>query len=157
MILVTIGTQAPFDRLIKIIDDLAIDINEPVIAQVYGGQYQPHNINTVDFLSPKEFEELFEKARIIISHAGMGTIISALFKEKPIIIFPRLASFQEHRNDHQLHTEMKMNELGYAYVAYDQKQLKDLLLNNDLKVLHRIGETASTSLIQSIEHYIETI
>ena len=146
MILVTIGTQAPFDRLIKIIDDLAIDINEPVIAQVYGGQYQPHNINTVDFLSPKEFEELFEKARIIISHAGMGTIISALFKEKPIIIFPRLASFQEHRN-----------ELGYAYVAYDQKQLKDLLLNNDLKVLHRIGETASTSLIQSIEHYIETI
>ena len=52
---------------------------------------------------------------------------------------------------------MKMNELGYAYVAYDQKQLKDLLLNNDLKVLHRIGETASTSLIQSIEHYIETI
>ena len=43
MILVTIGTQAPFDRLIKIIDDLAIDINEPVIAQVYGGQY--HAIN----------------------------------------------------------------------------------------------------------------
>ena len=35
MIFVTIGTQTPFDRLIKIIDNIALEINEPIIAQKY--------------------------------------------------------------------------------------------------------------------------
>ena len=104
MIFVTIGTQTPFDRLIKIIDNIALEINEPIIAQVYNSQYKAQNIQTIDFLSPKEFNDLFEKARLIISHAGMGTIITALLKCKPIIIYPRLASLGEHRNDHQIYT-----------------------------------------------------
>lgn len=156
MIFVTIGTQAPFDRLIKIIDDIACEIDEPIIAQVYKSQYKVQNIQTVDFLPPKEFDDLFKKARIVISHAGMGTIITALLKYKPIIICPRLASFGEHRNDHQLYTAMKMNELEYTYVAYDKKQLKELLLCNNLKVLHHIGKEAAISLISSIKQYIES-
>ena len=156
MIFVTIGTQTPFDSLIKIIDNIALEINEPIIAQVYNSQYKAQNIQTIDFLSPKEFNDLFEKARLIISHAGMGTIITALLKCKPIIIYPRLASLGEHRNDHQIYTAMKMNELKYTYVAYDKQQLKELLLHNNLKALYQIGEEASPSLITSIKQYIES-
>ena len=88
MIFVTIGTQLPFDRLIKIIDELAPQLNEEVVAQVYQCGFTPQNIKTVDFLAPDEFNTLFDKARLIISHAGMGTILSALQKDKPIIVFP---------------------------------------------------------------------
>ena len=84
----------------------------------------------------------------------MGTILSALTQQKPIIVVPRLASLGEHRNDHQMATAMRLNELGYVYVAYDKKQLKDLLLSKDLTPLKQIGSSASRSLIDSISDFI---
>jgi UDP-N-acetylglucosamine transferase subunit ALG13 len=155
MIFVTIGTQAPFDRFIEFVDEIAISIEEPVIAQTFKSTYIPKHIKTVDFISPDEFNLLFSEARLIISHAGMGSIISALTLGKPIIIFPRLASLEEHRSDHQIATAMRMNELEYVYVAYDKKQLKDLMLSENLKPLKTIGNTISESLIESIKSFIE--
>ena len=49
MIFATIGTQAPFDRFIKILDEIAPMSNELIIAQTYKGRYQPKNIKTIDF------------------------------------------------------------------------------------------------------------
>ncbi len=154
MIFVTIGTQAPFDRFIKIIDEVAPQINEEIIAQVYKCGFTPKNIKTVDFLAPDEFNNLFEKADLIISHAGMGTILSALQKHKPIIIFPRIAALGEHRNEHQLATAEKFKELRSVYVAMNEQELKELMLRKDLVPLHEIGAEASESLIQSLEEFI---
>ena len=154
MIFVTIGTQAPFDRFIKIIDEVAPQINEEIIAQVYKCGFTPKNIKTVDFLAPDEFNNLFDKADLIISHAGMGTILSALQKHKPIIIFPRIAALGEHRNEHQLATAEKFKELGSVYVAMNEQKLKELMLRKDLVPLHEIGAEASESLIQSLEEFI---
>jgi len=154
MIFVTIGTQAPFDRFIKIIDEVAPQINEEIIAQVYKCGFTPKNIMTVDFLAPDEFYNLFDKADLIISHAGMGTILSALQKHKPIIIFPRIAALGEHRNEHQLATAEKFKELGSVYVAMNEQELKELMFRKDLVPLHEIGAEASESLIQSLEEFI---
>lgn len=154
MIFVTIGTQAPFDRFIKIIDEVAPQINEEIVAQVYKCGFTPKNIKTVDFLAPDEFNNLFDKADLIISHAGMGTILSALQKHKPIIIFPRIAALGEHRNEHQLATAEKFKELGSVYVAMNEQELKELMLRKDLVPLHEIGAEASSSLIQSLEEFI---
>lgn len=77
MIFCTIGTQAPFDRFVKIIDEVAAHLDEEIIAQVYKSEYVAQNIRTVEFLPPDEFNKLFSKARLIVAHAGMGTIISA--------------------------------------------------------------------------------
>ena len=154
MIFVTIGTQASFDRLIKILDEVATDLDEEIIAQTFHGKYTPKHIKTVDFIPPNEFNEIFSKARLIVAHAGMGTVISALSQNKPIVIFPRLASWGEHRNDHQMATAMRLNELGYVYAAYDKKQLCELMKRTDLKSLKHIGENASLSLIDSLSSYI---
>lgn len=154
MIFVTIGTQAPFDRFIKIIDEVAPQINEEIIAQVYKCGFTPKNIKTVDFLAPDEFNKLFDKADLIISHAGMGTILSALQQHKPIIIFPRIAALGEHRNEHQLATAEKFKELGSVYVAMNEQELKELMLRKDLVPLHEIGAEASESLILSLEEFI---
>lgn len=157
MIFVTVGTQAPFDRLIKIIDEIAVDISEPIIAQTCKSEYVAQNIQVVNFLSPSEFNKLFEKARVVVAHAGMGTIISALLKNKPIIIFPRMASLGEQRNEHQKATAMKMEELNYVYVAYDKQQLAGFLRSEQLRTLHEIGEFASPTLTSSINNYLTTL
>lgn len=154
MIFVTIGTQLPFDRLIRIIDELAPQLNEDVVAQVYQCGFMPKNIRTIDFLAPDEFNTLFDKARLIVSHAGMGTILSALQKDKPIIVFPRIAALGEHRNEHQLATANKFKELGSVYVAMNENELRTLLFSKDLKPLSEIGKYASRSLIESIEKFI---
>ncbi|TBO43333.1 glycosyltransferase [Pedobacter kyonggii] len=150
MIFVTIGTQISFDRFIEAIDEVATLIDEPIIAQVFKGSYQTKNVKTVDFLNPDEFNKLMEEARLIVGHAGMGTILSALKYEKPIIIFPRMASLGEHRNDHQMVTAMRMNELGYVHVAYDRKQLKALILNKDLQPLKKLNSNPSNNMIDFI-------
>jgi UDP-N-acetylglucosamine transferase subunit ALG13 len=150
MIFCTIGTQAPFDRFLKIIDEVAADIDEDVVAQVYKSHYKARNIKTIDFLPPDKFQELFSTARIIVAHAGMGTIISAMQQKKPIIVFPRIAKLGEHRNEHQLATAAKMKELGYVYVANDAEEMKSLLTATNLKPLHKLGEFASQSMIDEI-------
>ena len=155
MIFVTIGTQLPFDRLIRIIDNLAPQLNEEIIAQVYKCGFTPKNIKTVEFIAPDEFNSLFDKARLIISHAGMGTILSALQKNKPIIVFPRIAALSEHRNEHQLATARKFKEMGTVNVAMNEEELTALLLNGELTALQHIGNSASPSLIQSIEDFID--
>ena len=155
MVFATTGTQVPFDRLINILDELAPQLNEKVIAQVHHTTLRPRHIKTVDFLAPDEFDKLFNEARLIVAHAGMGTILSALQQNKPIIIFPRIAALGEHRNEHQLGTAAKMRERGWVYVASTPEELKSLLLTPDLHPLHRIECTASLDLIQSISDYIE--
>ena len=150
MIFCTIGTQAPFDRFLKIVDEVAADIDEEIVAQVYKSHYQAKNIKTVNFLPPDEFQELFKSARMIVAHAGMGTIISAMQQEKPIIVFPRIAKLGEHRNEHQLATAEKMKELGYVYVANTAEELKSLLVDPNLKPLHKLGKFASQSLIDEM-------
>ena len=155
MIFVTIGTQLPFDRLIRIIDNLAPQLNEEVIAQVYQCDFTPENIKTVDFLAPDEFNTLFDKARLVVSHAGMGTILSAMQKGKPIIVFPRIAALGEHRNEHQLATARKFKEMGMVNVAMNEEELSSMLLNGNQITLQHIGNSASLSLIQSIQTFID--
>lgn len=154
MIFCTIGTQDPFDRLIKIVDEVAAELDEEVVAQIYKSEYIAKNIRTVDFLTPDKFNELFNSAHLIVAHAGMGTIISAMQQSKPIIIFPRIAKLGEQRNEHQLATAMKMKELGYVYVADTAEDLRELLTHNDLKPLHKLGNFASQSLIDELHTII---
>ena len=93
---------------------------------------------------------------MIVSHAGMGTIISALMYKKPIIIMPRFAFLGEHRSEHQFVTAMKMNELKYVHVAYDNKQLRDMILNKDIRSLRDLSNMASENLIRSLKDFISS-
>ena len=154
MIFATIGTQAPFERFVKMLDEVCEGMNEEVVCQTIGCTYDANNIRIIGFVAPDEFNKIFSEARLIIAHAGMGTILSALKQQKPIIVVPRLASLGEHRNDHQMATAMRMHELGYVNVAYDKAQLKDLL-SSDLKPMKIIGDSASESLVNSIAEFIE--
>ena len=105
-------------------------------------------------LQGDEFEKVFAQARLIVAHAGMGTILSALRNSKPLVIFPRIASIGEHRNEHQRATALMIKEKNYAYVATNEKELRELL-HMDLRPLKKIGEFASESLVKSLKDFID--
>lgn len=127
MILITVGTQLPFDRLIKAMDDLAADYPVPFFAQIGKGTYQPKNMEWVTNIDPSRFDELFSKATVIVSHAGIGTVLTAQRYKKPIVLVPRRAALSEHRNDHQLATVNQLDKRPGIYVAYSEADLAHLL------------------------------
>jgi len=159
MIFITTGTQEPFDRLVKVADEIAALLpGVPFKVQAFISVYKASNIEIINFMSPVEFEDNLKKASLIISHAGMGTIISALVNQKPIIVMPRLLKYKEHRNEHQLATARKLDELQYIDVAYDEKELQEKVLDmwpDKLRCLHQVGKFASARLIDSLKGFID--
>lgn len=132
MIVVTVGTQLPFPRLIKILDELAPELNESIIAQVGNCSYVAQNIQVETSFSPTQFNVLLRDARVIVAHAGIGSVLSARRAGKPIILFPRLAKHGEHRNDHQLATVQQLAGRRGIYSASNKSEVSNLLRKGDL-------------------------
>lgn len=155
MILLTVGTQLPFDRLVKLVDDWARRNPETdILAQIAEGEYQPQHMDYVKYLDEQQYAKAFESASVILAHAGMGTVISSLINSKPVIVYPRRASLGEHRNEHQLATCSKLAHLKGCYVAYEPEQLYQFL--DDLNSLEggEIGPYANDDLIDTIDRFI---
>ena len=124
MIFVTVGTQIPFDRLMRWMDEIAPSLNgEEIVAQSCAGSYVPRNFSTVRFIEPQQFERLMDEARVVVAHAGIGTILSALRRRKPLVVVARRADLGEHRNDHQLATASSLAADYSVAIATDATSL----------------------------------
>jgi len=125
MIFLTVGTQFPFDRFVRAVDNIFEKglIDEEIFAQIGETSYKPRNFESVVSLEKKVFDEHFKRASSVISHAGVGTITMALKNHKPLLVMPRLKRNREHVNDHQVATARKFEELGHILVAYETEEL----------------------------------
>lgn len=156
MIFATVGTQGQFDRLIRAIDEWAgASGKTDIFAQTGQSDYRARYIRTERFLDATEFRERVEAASLVISHAGMGSIITALELGKRLIVMPRLARFGEHRNDHQLATAKRFGEQGAIMVAFTEQELVDKLDRlQSLSETERLTAPASPHLISTIRAFI---
>ena len=127
MIYVTVGTQLPFARLIRAVNDIAAEKELEVFAQVGPDDSHYHAIKTADFVDPEDADRFIQKADLVIAHAGMGTIISASQLGKPLIIMPRQFQYGEHRNDHQLATANRFRDFPNITVVEDKRGLSEAL------------------------------
>jgi exopolysaccharide biosynthesis glucuronosyltransferase PssE len=127
VIFVTVGEQLSFERLVRTVDECAKELDQDVYAQIGETDWMPKTIKYKKFLNPDEFQQRFSDAEVIVAHAGMGTIITALELRKPIIVMPRQASLGEHRNDHQFATAKRFLKLDYITVAFDEIELRGKL------------------------------
>ena len=114
MIFVTVGT-GEFPRLIKAADAYAEDYDGEVIIQGalkgYAAKHAEYHVYLQDISS------YIEKADIIISHCGVGTIQRILAANKPAVIVPRRHKFNEHYDDHQwTMTEKMKGDLPFLFV-----------------------------------------
>ena len=157
MIFVTVGTQLAFDRLIMAVDQWAGENpNESVFLQIGPGSYQPQHGEFSNFVAPDKANELFKTADLIISHAGMGSILTALKYKKPILVLPRKASIGEHRNEHQLATAKWLGNKSGVFVAYSELEIPNILDSREkLKSGEGISEFAQPEFIQRLQTYID--
>jgi UDP-N-acetylglucosamine transferase subunit ALG13 len=157
VIFLTVGTQFPFDRLVRAVDEWAGESGrDDVVAQIGPSEYVPRFIRYHSFVSPLKFGEYVSEAQLIISHAGMGTILNALGRGKPILVMPRQARFNEHRNDHQMATARRCEKFGRILVAMDEQELADQLNSlRDFNASDRIAPFASNELLANVKQFIE--
>ena len=160
MIFLTVGTQEPFDRLVKAVDDWAGSHDVPVFGQLgrlEPGSYRPRNFPFEPFISADEFQERAESCTLMVAHAGMGSIISALTMAKPLLMMARRASLGEHRNEHQQATAARFAGRAGLQVAADEADvgpLIDRLLRDARAPSGAISPYAQPELIAALKDFI---
>jgi beta-1,4-N-acetylglucosaminyltransferase len=122
MIFVTVGSsKIPFDRLLRAIDRAAID--EEIVVQLGASTIRPRCSQSVDFLSYEQFVEHVRLARVIVTHAGVGSIVTTLAERKRPVVVPRQAQYDEAVDDHQVVFARRCAELGLVTVLEDVDRL----------------------------------
>lgn len=156
MILVTLGTQDKgFERLLKEIDKLIKKelITDKVIVQAGHTKYESKNMEIFDFKSQKELDKLRREADLIISHAGVGSILDSLKYGKKVIGVARLKKYGEHTNDHQLQILEKFSSDGYIIKAQSVNKLYDAIEESKNFEVKKYKSNVN-NMIKIIDNYI---
>ncbi len=130
MIFVVLGTQKfQLNRLLKKLDELIEQgqIEDEIIAQIGHSTYKPKHFQSFEFMNKDTFDQTIQKADIIIAHSGVGTIMTAINAQKPVIVFPRLAKYKEHVDDHQLDIAKAFESKSYVLCCYENDDLLSLI------------------------------
>lgn len=130
MIFVVLGTQKfQCNRLLKEIDRLVADgtIQDEVFAQRGCSDYEPQNYHFADFLTKEEFEKRVEDSTLLITHSGVGTILSALNHHKPVIVYPRLKKYKEHVDNHQLDIATAFSKKKIVLMCSEEDDLAQVI------------------------------
>ena len=140
-------------------DEVALLIPSEIVIQRGYSRYLPKNTKHFDFVSMNEAIEYIQKSQLVISHAGIGTIILCKEYGVPIIILPRRRRYGEHMNDHQLEIAMALEKRGdkNIYVIYEEGQLEEKV-TEVLRSQKRFAPTENvgrTNLIRTIREFIE--
>lgn len=130
MILVLLGTfKIDFRRPIIAIEDAVRngEVKEEVIVQAGHTAFSSDLLTIRDFINPKELDELYQRAEIIVTHGGVGSILRGFRMNKKIIAVPRLYKFKEHVDDHQLDILEEFSKLNYLIYWHENDTFVDVL------------------------------
>lgn len=130
MIFVTLGTQdKQFKRLLKAVEreKLNGNIKEKIIVQAGYTKYKSTVMEIFDTIPKDEFEEYMKNASLIITHGGVGSILTALSNNKKVIASPRLSKYKEHTNDHQKQIVDEFEKDGYILALRNTNKLSEVL------------------------------
>lgn len=132
MIVATLGTnEQPFDRLVRAIARL--ESSEPMLVQ-YGSSQEPHGQGEwVDFLPFDVLAEHMRMARVVICHAGVGSIMLARRCGKRPVVVPRRLHLGEAVDDHQVMLSRRLHDAGLVTLVEDDRDLASVVLGTDGK------------------------
>jgi len=135
MILVTLGTQdKKFIRLLTEIDrliELKVIQDEVIVQAGFSSDYKSNYMKIFDLISKDEFDKLIKDATLLITHGGVGSILTGLKYGKKVIAIPRVKKYREHVNNHQIQIVENFNTEGYIIGINDINQLQTAILKID--------------------------
>ena len=158
MILVTLGTQdKSFDRLLKAVDKEIKNgnIKEEVIVQAGYTKYESKNMKIFDYVEEEQLKKYIKDCSLMITHAGVGTILNGMENDKKIIVVPRLAKYKEHHNDHQVEIAEEFEREGYIIYLKKLNDLGETLKNIDKFKPRKLEH--NKEVIKTIEEFIDNI
>ena len=157
MILVVLGTQdKEFPRLLEAVEKQIKNgtIKEKVMVQAGQTKYTSDCMEIFDLLPAPEFNKLMDKASLIITHGGAGSILNALKKNKKVIAAARLAEYREHHNDHQKQIIGEFVKQGYI-LELDNFDDLGKVIEKSKKFKQKKFVSNTDNMIKLIENYIE--
>lgn len=127
---VPLGTQKfPFNRLVEALNglvDKGLYKPEEIVMQSSVYEVKP-KFTHYELIPAAQFEELIDKAELVITHSGVNSIISCMKRKKPLIIVPRLKKYGEHVDNHQVEIAELMKQKFYVVVVEDLSKLEDAI------------------------------
>jgi UDP-N-acetylglucosamine transferase subunit ALG13 len=127
MIFVTVGTnEARFERLLRAVAALRTD-EEIVVQHGHTPPIERQNCRLVDFLPFEDVVETMRNARVVVTHAGVGSVMVALSAGKRPVVVPRRKSLGEAVDDHQLQLGRRFAEVGLVTMVEKENDLADAL------------------------------
>jgi UDP-N-acetylglucosamine transferase subunit ALG13 len=121
--LVLMGTQPQkFTRLLEYLN--AVKFKEELVVQSGHTKIDGRKYNVKKFVAQDEFNKLVMGAKYVITHGGVGSIMTALCHGKPVIVVPRERQYGEHVNDHQLEIATQLVSEKYVLMARSKAEFK---------------------------------
>lgn len=152
LIFITLGTQdKPFTRLLEVIEREITNGNiaDEVIVQAGCTRYKSDKMQIFYLISQQDFINYMQQADLIITHGGVGSIITALKEGKKVIATPRLAQYGEHVNDHQLEIIKCFEQKNYILPLYDFDKINE--------VLEKSKEFVPSKFESNTEHFLKFV
>ncbi|MEG2600423.1 MAG: PssE/Cps14G family polysaccharide biosynthesis glycosyltransferase [Bacilli bacterium] len=157
MILVTLGTQdKSFKRLLEAIEKEITKghIKEKVVVQAGFTKFSSKNMEIFDLIPMDKFDDLIKSCDILITHGGVGSIITGLKNGKTVIAAARLKEYGEHTNDHQLQIIKNFSSVGYILELSKMDEL-NAVLKKAKKFKPKKYESNTSNMVNRVGDYID--
>lgn len=159
MILVLLGTQDnSFHRLLEKIEELIEKevIKDEVIVQAGHTKYKTDKMKVFDLMPIEQLYDYEEQADLVITHGGVGSIVSSIKRNKKVIAVPRKHQYKEHINDHQKEIVELFNKKRYIIGINDIEELQDALEKVENFIPEKY-QSNNSKILNIIEEFIEKV
>ena len=144
-----------YNRLLKAIDELIAEgkITDTVFAQIGFSDYKPKHFETCDYMKKEMMDQKIKESDLIITHSGVGTIMTAIQLGKRVLVYPRLVKYKEHVDDHQVEIGLAFEKRNYVCLCKESDDLLQKIQEAMTKKLNRY-ESSKGRIPNLIEQFI---
>ncbi len=119
--------DAPWNGLFSRMDDYAARTGEEVIMQVGNTGFEGKHTECFKFGTNDTMEEIYDRASLVVCHAGLGTILNALERNIPVVMIPRVVVVPELTRDQQGAVADKVSKIGRGIVVNNLDDIYDAI------------------------------
>lgn len=125
MIFVTVGTHhQPFTRLL---DALGVLDPAELVVQYGPGEPPPGVARAEAFMPFEEMVANFKAADVVVTHAGVGSILCARREGHTPLVVPRRHDLGEHVDEHQAELTRALEARGSVVAVWETERLAELV------------------------------